>query len=84
MSINFNNLLGDDFDPCGGSVTDVSKPEFRGWTIEKNTKPIPDRSHDYDFWHTNYDGADGGNGLCGAAASRADAIKQIEEIESEY
>ena len=52
-----------------------------GWHIEKNTKPIPDRRHDYDFWHDNYDGADGGNGLAGTASSIDDALYQISEIE---
>lgn len=51
-----------------------------GWNIEKNKKPIPDRNHGYDFWHDNYDGADGGNGLCGTASGVEDAIKQIREI----
>lgn len=46
-------------------------------------KPIPDRRHDYDFWHDNYDGADGGNGLCGTASSIEDAMRQIREINEE-
>lgn len=54
----------------------------KGWHIERNLKPIPTQSHDYDFWHDDYDGADGGNGLCGTAASIEDAIRQIEEIDS--
>lgn len=54
-----------------------------GWHIEKNLKPIPIRSHDYDFWHDDYDGTDGGNGLAGTAANVEDAIRQIEEIENE-
>lgn len=52
-----------------------------GWNIKYNPKPIPDRRHDYDFWHDEYDGADGGNGLCGTAESFDDAVKQISEIE---
>lgn len=54
-----------------------------GWHIEKNMKPIPDRRHDYDFWHDDYDGCDGGNGLAGTASSVEDAERQIEEIEQE-
>lgn len=58
-------------------------PECMGWHIEKNPKSIPDRRHDYDFWHDDYDGADGGNGLAGTAASFDDAARQIAEIEAE-
>jgi len=54
-----------------------------GWHIERNPKPIPDRSHDYDFVHDDYDGADGGNGLAGTAASFEDACQQIADIEAE-
>ena len=60
---------------------DCAFPECIGWTIEKNVKPIPDRSHDYDFWHKDYDGADGGNGLAGTAASIIDAMNEITQIE---
>jgi len=66
----------------GGEAPEVDKPEIpTGWYITHNPKPIPDRSHDYDFVHDNYDGADGGNGLCGTAKSFTDAIAQIKEIE---
>ena len=60
---------------------DLAFPYCMGWRIEKNVKPIPDRRHDYDFWRDDYDGADGGNGLCGTASSIIDAIEQIKEIE---
>ena len=60
---------------------DCSFPDCIGWHIEKNMKPIPDRRHDYDFWHDDYDGADDGNGLCGTAGSIVDAMEQIAEIE---
>lgn len=59
---------------------DCCFPDCIGWSIEKNVKPIPDRSHDYDFSHENYDGADGGNGLCGTASSEIDAMEQIREL----
>ena len=52
-----------------------------GWTIEFNRKPIPDRQFDYEFSHENYDGADGGNGLCGTGSSLEDCRAQIREIE---
>jgi hypothetical protein len=51
------------------------------WHIEKNPKPIADRRFDFDFWHDDYDGADGGNGLAGNAASWEDAVKQCWAIE---
>ena len=51
----------------------------KGWHIEYNPKPIPDRSHDYDFWH---DDVDDGNGLCGTARSIANARRKIEEREA--
>lgn len=54
-----------------------------GWSIEYNPKPIPDRRFDYDFWHEDYDGADGGNGLCGCAKNKGDAIDQILEIQNQ-
>ena len=63
--------------------TECLYPECTGWTIEKNPKPIPYRDHDYDFWHKDYDGADGGNHLAGTASSEAHAIEQIIEIEKE-
>ena len=61
-------------------MADIS---YNGWSIRFNPKPIPDRRHDYDFVHEDYDGADGGNGLCGTAESVSDAIAQIIEIEEE-
>ena len=62
---------------------DCAFPDCMGWTIEKNVKPIPCRDYDYDFWHEDYDGADGGNGLCGTAKSMIDAMEQIAEVESQ-
>ena len=52
--------------------------EHLGWRIEKNLKPIPDRRHDYDFWHDEYDGD---NGLSGTAGTYGGAVEQIFEIE---
>lgn len=69
------NTVGDNYE------RDCSFPDCIGWHIDKNPKPIPDRRHDYDFYHNDYDGADGGNGLAGTAANLEDAVKQIVEIE---
>ena len=71
------NVVGDSYQ------RDCAFPDCMGWYIEKNVKPIPDRQHDYDFWHADYDGADGGNGLCGTATSIVDAMEQIAAIEEE-
>ena len=51
-----------------------------GWHMVYNPKPIPIKRFDWEFWNDDYDGADGGNGLCGCAESVEDAIKQINEI----
>lgn len=56
----------------------MPKQPPKGWHIEKNVKPIPNRSWDWDFWH---DAHDGENGLCGTASSYEDAVEQCWEIE---
>ena len=50
---------------------------YRGYTIEFNAKPIPDRSHDWEWVADDYDGP--GDDRCGTASSEADAMKQIDE-----
>jgi len=52
-----------------------------GWSVKCNPKPIPTTSHDYDFWHDDFDGE---NGLCGTAASVADAINCINDLIDGY
>jgi len=49
-----------------------------GWSFEFNPKPIPDRSMDWDFWHSEYDGE---NELSGTGSSIEDCIAQIEDME---
>ena len=56
---------------------------YNEWQIRYDPKPIPIRDFDWDFVHPNYDGADGGNGLAGNAASIEECIKHIKEIEEE-
>jgi hypothetical protein len=51
-----------------------------GWHIHYNPKPIPNRRHDWDYWH---DDCDDGNGLHGTAASRQDAEMAIVEAEED-
>lgn len=53
------------------------------WRIERNPKPIPDRRHDWDWYHVDYDGTpDSNDNRCGTASSATDAIRQIQEITS--
>lgn len=82
MENSCNETDCNEWPPKGGCSHICNKPEYRGWHIDKNIKPITDRQHDYDFWHDDYDGADGGNGLAGTASSHADALAQITEIEA--
>ena len=49
------------------------------WHVEFNPKPIPDRLHDWDFWHDDYDGE---NDLHGTAASERECWAQIAELEA--
>lgn len=72
-----------ELDNVNGNLIDNAAPTPSGWHIQKNVKPIPDRRFDWDFWHDEFDGADGGNGLCGTAASWNDAVEQCWEIENE-
>ena len=53
------------------------------WNIQYNPKPIPDRRFDYDFWHDDYDGADGNDVRYGNAKSEADAMEKILEIQDD-
>ena len=62
-----------------GPVMPDKIPE--GWNIALSIKPIPDRRHDFDFWHDDYDGAEDGNHLHGTACNVRDAVEQIREIE---
>lgn len=70
-------FLDDDWHPMSDlELCPDCHPE--GWTIEFNPKPIPDRKHDWDFWHEDND-VDGK--LCGTAASLSDALEQIHDLE---
>jgi len=55
--------------------------KYRGYTLSLDPKPIPDRSHDWDFSHEDFDGApDSGDNRCGTAETLADACEQIDDI----
>lgn len=50
---------------------------FRDYEIERWTKPIPTRAHDWDFQHRDYDGP--GDPRCGSAPSVLACIHEINE-----
>ena len=50
---------------------------YRGWLIEKNPKPIPLRSHDWDCVHRDYDGPD--DNRCLTAGSFIDALSAVDD-----
>lgn len=49
-------------------------PYMKGWELKYNPKPIPDRSHDWDYWHEDDEE------LFGFARTRADAKDAIFEL----
>lgn len=51
---------------------------YRGFTIDHAPPPIPDRSHDWQFAHEDYDGP--GDKRCGTGANVEDCKQQIDEI----
>lgn len=52
-----------------------------GWRFEYDPKPVPNTSHDWNWWHVDYDGApDSTDNRCGTAASIDDAMDQISEL----
>jgi hypothetical protein len=60
--------------------------KYRGqtgtWLIEYDPKPIPDRSHDYNYAHEDYDGApDSEDDRCGCSGSVEECIEEILELE---
>jgi len=64
----------------------ASKLLYRGYHIVYEPKPIPDHSHDWSWWHDDYDGApDSRDRRCGTSASllqaQADIDDLIEELE---
>ena len=50
---------------------------YRGYRIAYDPKPIPDRSHDWDWVHVEYDGPE--DRRCGTAASIEAAKREIDE-----
>lgn len=53
----------------------------RGYAIRYNPKPIPDRRHDWEFVHADYDGP--GDPRCGTGASAYHCQYQINKIEEQ-
>ena len=54
---------------------------YRGYSITHRPKPIPVRSHDYDYYPDDYDGPEDGRG--GTAASVEEAKAAIDEAREE-
>jgi len=55
--------------------------KYRDYKISHEPKPIPDRSHDFDFSHKDFDGApDSEDNRFGTARSLEDACRQIDDI----
>lgn len=54
------------------------KTTYGEYVITYNPKPIPDRTHDYDWVHQDYDGP--GDPRAGTAPSIQQAIHAIEEL----
>ena len=55
--------------------------KYNGFIITHWAKPIPDRSHDYDFVHEDYDGAeDAQDNRHGSGSSVEDCKAQIDEL----
>lgn len=58
--------------------------KYKGYTLSYWCKPIPDRGHDYEAVHEDYDGApDGDDDRCFTAASVEELKCEIDYRESE-
>lgn len=51
---------------------------YRGHHLMYDPKPIPDRRHDWDWWHDDYDGPP--DRRCGSAPTAEAARQEIDEI----
>ena len=61
---------------------------YRGYRIDFDAKPIPDRSHDWGWAHEDFDGAEDANDhrygySRSLAAAKADIDEQLAELEAE-
>lgn len=54
---------------------------YRNWQYMYDPPPIPDRRHDWQAWHKDYDGPE--DGRCLTAATELDIIQAIKEYEEE-
>jgi len=72
-------------DPAPHLIECPRKPmQYRGYLLTREAKPIPTSAWDWDFAHHDFDGApDSGDHRCGSAASVADCLDRIDEIEAE-
>ena len=51
---------------------------YRYYIIEYDPPPIPNRRHDWQFWHEDYDGPE--DSRHGSADSCSDAMSQIDDM----
>jgi hypothetical protein len=63
------------------AASPVQQVRYGRWMITYDPKPIPYRRNDWDFVHDEYDGPE--DRRCGTAASIAQAMAEIDEIEEE-
>lgn len=61
----------------------MSETTYRGYHIYYDPPPIGVRSCDWQFYHDDYDGADGGDGRRGCGPSEEDCRAQIDDIEDD-
>jgi hypothetical protein len=54
--------------------------DYRGWEITYSPKPIPDRRHDWEAVHEDYDGPE--DHRCITGRSVKDLRLQIDELEA--
>lgn len=68
-----------------GTMTAPAPADWRmrygPWRIEHDPKPIPDRRHDWNFVHRDFDGP--GDRRCGTGSSPDDCVEQIHEVEDD-
>lgn len=60
---------------------DMKQIKYHEFIITYWAKPIPDRAHDYDFVHEDFDGAEDSNDYrCGSGSSVDDCKQKIDEL----
>lgn len=63
-------------------MTKAAVTPYRNYKITYNPKPIPDRRHDWDFVHIDYDGPP--DHRCGTSSSYEQAKRDIDLLEIDW